>query len=89
MSQMQSDPRAQLRLAHLMLTGRERCTQPDEPIRLVAAACAQRSAEALMYHAALAARKFLGEKVADRFAGFVTGQPVQIQFSLDDPAASP
>lgn len=53
---MQSDPRAQLRLAHLMLTGRERYTQPDEPIRLVTAACAQRSAEALMYHAALAAR---------------------------------
>ena len=39
-----------------MLTGRERFTQPDEPIRLVTAACEQRSAEALLYHAALAAR---------------------------------
>lgn len=56
MSQTQSDPRSQLRLAHLMLTGRERFTQPDEPIRLVVAACEQRSAEALLYHAALAAR---------------------------------
>ncbi|MBC7770780.1 MAG: 2OG-Fe(II) oxygenase [Phycisphaerales bacterium] len=56
MGQTQLDPRSQLRLAHLMLTGRQKYLAPDEPIRLVAAACAQKSAEALLYHAALAAR---------------------------------
>lgn len=58
MSQTHLDARAQLRLAHLMLTGRQQYMSPDEPIRLVTAACAQKSAEALLYHAALAARGY-------------------------------
>jgi predicted 2-oxoglutarate/Fe(II)-dependent dioxygenase YbiX len=50
------DPKTRLRMAHLMLTGRAAPRFPGEPIRLVEEACGQRSAEALMYHAALAAR---------------------------------
>jgi prolyl 4-hydroxylase len=50
-----SDPRTQVRQAHLMLTGRAP-SFGDQAIKLVQAACAQRSAEALLYHAALAAR---------------------------------
>lgn len=50
------DPRTRLRAAHMMLTGRAQARFPGEPIQLVQEACAQRSAEALLYHAALAAR---------------------------------
>lgn len=50
------DSKACLQMAHAMLTGRAMPRFPGEPIRLVEQACAQRSAEALMYHAALAAR---------------------------------
>jgi prolyl 4-hydroxylase len=50
------NPRARLRLAHLIFTGRAKPSAPDEPLRLVEAACAQKSADALLYHAALAAR---------------------------------
>jgi hypothetical protein len=50
------DPRAQLRLAHMMLVGRELPYSPREAMQLVAAACQQRYGEALLYHAALAAR---------------------------------
>lgn len=67
----QLDPRSQLRLAHLMLTGRERYALPDEPIRLVAAACAQKSAEALLYHAALAARGHGRAQSLDDAFGYV------------------
>ena len=49
------DPRAQLALAHFMLTGRAAAPSADEPARLVAAACAQNFTEALLYHAMLAA----------------------------------
>jgi hypothetical protein len=48
------DPRAQLALAHFMLTGRAPAPSPQEPARLVAAACAQNFTEALLYHATLA-----------------------------------
>lgn len=50
------DPKTKLRAAHMMLTGKATPRFPGEPIRLVEEACSQRSAEALMYHAALAAR---------------------------------
>lgn len=50
-----SDPRTQVRQAHLMLTGKLP-SFGNEAIKLVEAACAQKSAEALLYHAALAAR---------------------------------
>lgn len=73
---MQTDPRSKLRLAHLMLTGRQPYVQPDEPIRLVTAACAQRSAEALLYHAALAAR------------GLGRGQDLEEAFRLVGEAAA-
>lgn len=52
----QIDPKTKLRAAHLMLTGKAAPRFPGEPIRLVEEACAQRSAEAMLYHAALAAR---------------------------------
>lgn len=50
-----TDPRTQVRQAHLMLTGKLP-SFGNEAIKLVEAACAQKSAEALLYHAALAAR---------------------------------
>jgi len=53
--QSPSDPRTQVRQAHLMLTGKA-SSFGDQAIKLVEAACAQKSAEALLYHAALAAR---------------------------------
>lgn len=49
------DPRAQLALAHFMLTGRAPAASPEEPARLVAAASAKGFTEALLYHATLAA----------------------------------
>src|SRR5690349_17187961 len=49
------DPRARLALAHFMLTGRAPAPSREEPARLVAAACAQNFAEAMVYHATLAA----------------------------------
>ena len=48
------DPRAQLALAHFMLTGRAPAASPEEPARLVEAACAQNFTEALLYHSTLA-----------------------------------
>lgn len=59
------DPRAQLALAHFMIIGRAPKPSPDEPARLVAAACAQNFTEALLYHATLAA---LGVGRAQSFA---------------------
>ncbi len=50
------DAKSCLQMAHAMLTGKVMPRFPGEPIRLVEQACSQRSAEALMYHAALAAR---------------------------------
>lgn len=50
------DPRAQVRLAHLMLTGRAPASGPGEPLALIAQACAARHSDAFLYHAALAAR---------------------------------
>jgi len=50
-----NDPRTQVRQAHMMLTGKLP-SFGDQAIKLVEAACAQKSAEALLYHAALAAR---------------------------------
>lgn len=50
------DAKTCLQMAHMMFTGRAAPRFPGEPIRLVEEACAQKSAEALMYHAALAAR---------------------------------
>jgi prolyl 4-hydroxylase len=52
------DAKAQLKLAQLILTGRERAASPDEVMRLLARACAQRDAEALLFHATLALRGF-------------------------------
>ncbi|MBS0386336.1 MAG: 2OG-Fe(II) oxygenase [Proteobacteria bacterium] len=49
------DARAQLALAHFMITGRASAPSADEPLRLVRAACAQEFDEALLYHASLAA----------------------------------
>jgi hypothetical protein len=48
-------PRAQLRLAHLILTGRTPGS-PREALELVQAACERRSGAAFLYHAALAIR---------------------------------
>lgn len=50
------DPRAQLRLAHLILTGRAPSAAPNEALALVQKACALRHGDAFLYHAALAAR---------------------------------
>jgi hypothetical protein len=50
------DAKAQLRLSHLMLSGRARLISADEPMRLLEAACAQKLGDALLYHAALAVR---------------------------------
>ncbi|MFT3728708.1 MAG: 2OG-Fe(II) oxygenase [Terricaulis sp.] len=50
------DPRAQLRLAHLILIGRERSFAPNQAMQLLNAACAQRHGDALLYHATLALR---------------------------------
>ncbi len=50
------DPKTKLRMAHALLTGQTAPRFPGEAIGLVEEACAQRSAEALMYHAALATR---------------------------------
>jgi len=54
-AQPAADPRTQVRQAHAMLTGKAPSFGNDA-IKLVEAACAQKSAEALLYHAALAAR---------------------------------
>jgi hypothetical protein len=50
------DPRSQLRLAHLMLTGRARESLPGEALSWVEQACALKHGDALLYMAALAAR---------------------------------
>jgi hypothetical protein len=49
------DPHAQVALAHRMLTGEVLCATAEEPFQLLAAACAQKCDEALVYQAALAA----------------------------------
>lgn len=50
------DSKTCLQMAHAMLTGKVIPAFPGQPIGLVEQACAQRSTEGLMYHAALAAR---------------------------------
>jgi hypothetical protein len=50
------DPRAQFQLARMKLIGRDVPYAPDEAMRLVKAACAQKYPQALLFHAALAAR---------------------------------
>ncbi len=50
------DPRSQLRLAHLMLTGRVRERLAGEALAWVERACASRHGDAFLYMAALAAR---------------------------------
>jgi hypothetical protein len=49
------DPRAQLALAHFMIIGRAPTPSPEEPFRLVRAACARKFDEALLYQATLLA----------------------------------
>lgn len=50
------DPRSQVRLAHLMLTGRASESLPGEALNWVEQACALKHGDAFLYMAALAAR---------------------------------
>jgi len=88
-----NDPRTQVRQAHLMLTGRLP-SFGDQAIKLVEAACAQKSAEALLHHAARAARGHGRPQNLDDAFAFVTqaaalgdtrakGQLVALENELD------
>ncbi|WP_395646585.1 2OG-Fe(II) oxygenase [Terricaulis sp.] len=52
------DPRAQFQLARLLLVGREARYNPEQAMRWVNAACAQKYPQALLFHATLAALGF-------------------------------
>lgn len=63
------DPRAQLALAHFMIIGRAPKPSPEEPLRLVLAACAQKFDEAFLYRATLLALGIGGaQNFADAYA---------------------